>query len=205
MPRSTVGKDEAVAVQIKPKTARIILIQTPKRGSHCMFERSQYHQQANRSAYCLFPDHKIVDKKIFVYDLGGGTFDASLFTIEVKATLVTPISEERVLTTVIALCLLNLPGLHKPPEDITRPAIQQLDKEEQEETMKKQPSYSEASIIPNSFGPYIGTQRMGTRPGIKAQHYSQYSLTRPNDVNINSQGCDDCSLTPKAKELLSPG
>ncbi|POW12484.1 hypothetical protein PSTT_04496 [Puccinia striiformis] len=51
-----------------------------------MFERSQYHQQANRSAYCLFPDHKIVDKKIFVYDLGGGTFDASLFTIEVKAT-----------------------------------------------------------------------------------------------------------------------
>ncbi|POW12483.1 hypothetical protein PSTT_04497 [Puccinia striiformis] len=115
--------------------------------------------------------------------------------------------------------------------DITRPAIQQLDKEEQEETMKKQPSYSEASIIPNSFGPYIGTQlalicgsrqrrikcerlndpsvvpqhfthwkhnllmiyicpleRMGTRPGIKAQHYSQYSLTRPNDVNINSQG-----------------
>ncbi|KNE92828.1 hypothetical protein PSTG_13810 [Puccinia striiformis f. sp. tritici PST-78] len=101
--------------------------------------------------------------------------------------------------------------------------------------MKKQPSYSEASIIPNSFGPYIGTrkpykgvsnvvpqhfthwkhnllmiyicplERMGTRPGIKAQHYSQYSLTRPNDVNINSQGCDDCSLTPKAKELLSPG
>ncbi|KAI7935131.1 hypothetical protein MJO29_016394, partial [Puccinia striiformis f. sp. tritici] len=45
------------------------------------------------------------------------------------------------------------------PKNITRPIVQQLDKEDQEETMEKQPRHSKASIIPNSFGPFIGRSK----------------------------------------------
>ncbi|POW13253.1 hypothetical protein PSHT_07819 [Puccinia striiformis] len=55
----------------------------------------------------------------------------------------------------------RLLGLYQPPKNITKPVTHhQVEREEEEEeTMDKQPRYSRASIVPNSFGPYIGRRK----------------------------------------------
>ncbi|POW04715.1 hypothetical protein PSTT_10213 [Puccinia striiformis] len=55
----------------------------------------------------------------------------------------------------------RLLGLYQPPKNITKPVThhQVEHEEEEEETMDKQPRYSRASIVPNSFGPYIGRRK----------------------------------------------
>ncbi|KAI7963316.1 hypothetical protein MJO29_003743 [Puccinia striiformis f. sp. tritici] len=50
-------------------------------------------------------------------------------------------------------------ALHRDPKNITRPIVRQLDKEDREETMEKQPLHSKASIILDSFGPFIGRSK----------------------------------------------
>ncbi|KAH9451478.1 hypothetical protein Pst134EA_025432 [Puccinia striiformis f. sp. tritici] len=56
----------------------------------------------------------------------------------------------------------RLLGLYQPPKNITKPVTHHQvndQEEEEEETMDKQPRYSRASIVPNSFGPYIGRRK----------------------------------------------
>ncbi|POW04248.1 hypothetical protein PSTT_10570, partial [Puccinia striiformis] len=65
--------------------------------------------------------------------------------------------------------ILTIPGfkqikkdpdyVYRLPENITRPIVRQLDKEDHEETIEKQPRHSKASIILNSFGPFIGRSK----------------------------------------------
>ncbi|KAI7958119.1 hypothetical protein MJO29_006336 [Puccinia striiformis f. sp. tritici] len=70
--------------------------------------------------------------------------------------------------------------------------------------MKKQPSYSEASIIPNSFGPYIGTHnQVGFRGHFSPLKWSIIT-TSMNDQTELALICGSRQRRIKCERLNDP-